>query len=66
MSRIDLPTASVKLRADKLERLVILQNDCASGFPYCCTGAITVNDDLSASCECGAGLNALESKESLT
>ena len=39
---------------DDLSTKVKLQNWCASEFPYCCTGDITIQEDGSATCECGA------------
>ncbi len=55
MSKLDLPKEAVKKSVDALEMEVRLQNYCASEFPYCCTGEITVSPD-GASCECGLSM----------
>ena len=54
MGVLDLPDEAVKRAADAIFSKVKLQNWCASGFPYCCTGVITVQEGGGASCDCGA------------
>ena len=54
MGVLDLPDEAIKRAADDLFTKARLQNWCAAEFPYCCTGNITIQEDGSASCDCGA------------
>ena len=63
MGVLDLPDEAIKRAADAIFAKVSLQNWCASEFPYCCTGHITIQEDGSASCDCGASNVSLKEAE---
>jgi hypothetical protein len=63
MGKLDLPAETVRKSADHLATKVALQNWCASGFPYCCEGEIRINEDGSASCDCGLGMRPQTQKD---